>query len=289
MLYLTKYHIAGDFYSTSLCPRSDCGGFFVASSVYIVALPQGRLFSAQQTGRSRDFVRLYAYGDEYKLVYYKTSVRLPGWEEKEHMFAENQGEDYEREACNISRARSKVLELALCNEWSYFVTLTLSAEKYDRYNLAAWQKDLSQWIRDQRKRVCRPELRYLLIPELHEDGAWHMHGLFEGIPDGDLCINEHGYLDWPRYVRKFGWISLSKVRSHARVSRYITKYIRKATESTAEALEAYANLYYHSRGLAGRQLVREGVLADGKAAPQWQYEDEHVKIMWMSKEAFADE
>lgn len=265
----------------------------MASSAYIVAQPQGRLFSARQTGRARDFVRLYAYGDELKLVYYKTSVQLPGYEpgqKKEQMFAAEQGSDYAREACNISRARSRVLEIALCNPWSYFVTLTLSADKYDRYNLVAWQRDLSQWIRDQRKRVCHPDLRYLLIPEMHKDGAWHMHGLFEGIPEGDLCTNEHGYLDWPRYARKFGWVNLSPVRSHARVSRYITKYIRKATEITADALDAYANLYYHSRGLLGRKLIREGVLSDAAPPPsRWDYEDDHVKILWMTKGEWSDE
>lgn len=29
-------------------------------------------------------------------------------------------------------------------------------------------------------------MQYLLIPEHHEDGAWHVHGLLSGLPGGVL-------------------------------------------------------------------------------------------------------
>lgn len=53
---------------------------------------------------------------------------------------------------NISRACSKVQEYALCNEWNYYVTMTLDPVKYDRYNLRAWQKDLHDFLHNFNRR-----------------------------------------------------------------------------------------------------------------------------------------
>lgn len=53
---------------------------------------------------------------------------------------------------SVSRTRRLILEKALCNPWEWFCTLTLDKAKYDRFNLPAYYKDLSQWLRDQRKK-----------------------------------------------------------------------------------------------------------------------------------------
>lgn len=245
------------------------------------SLPQGRLLSSQQSGKSHDFCRVYRYGSQVRVIYFKRQTALPGWGnagKKEHMFGENQEGNDGRYEENIIRARSKILELAMCNPWDNFVTLTLDPQKYDRYKLHDWQRDLSQWIRDQRKRG-KGDLRYLLIPEMHQDGAWHMHGLMAGIPAGDLERNGNGYLDWPRYRRKFGFISLDAIKNAVAVSKYITKYVRKDTDATATALESGRHLYYHSRGLLGRELILEGEV---RAGPEfWQWENDWIKSTWM--------
>lgn len=259
-------------------------GFFMGKIAFL-SLPQGGLLSCRQTGKSHDFCRVYRYGSQVRVIYFKRQTALPGWEQaekKEQMFAGNQEENGRFDE-NIIRARSKIFELAMCNSWDNFVTLTLDPKKYDRYNLHVWRRDLSQWIRDQRKRG-RGELRYLLIPEMHQDGAWHMHGLLAGIPAGDLERNGNGYLDWPRYRRKFGYISLDGIKNAVAVSKYITKYVRKDTDATAAALESGRHLYYHSRGLRGRELVLEGEV---RAGPQfWQWENEYIKSTWMEVDEF---
>lgn len=279
--YLSK---SGESYWISLSSPHRKAGIFL-DSVFFSSLPQGRLFSCLRTGKASNFCRVYRYGPQVRVVYFKRAVALAGFEsdaKKEQMFAEehDSGDRYES---NIIRAKSKILEFALCNPWDNFVTLTLDPLKYDRYNLHGWKKDLSQWIRDQRKRGCG-NLRYLLIPETHKDGAWHMHGLFEGIPSGDLVKNGNGYLDWPRYRKKFGFISLDPVRNKVAVSKYITKYIKKGTEATATELETGRHLYYHSAGLRGRELILEGEVV----APEkfWQWENDYVKSTWMEVSEF---
>lgn len=250
-------------------------------SVSFSSLPRGRLSSCRQ----HDFCRVYRYGPQIRVVYFKRSVAQSGIEhdeKKERMFGENQ-EGNDRFEENIIRAKSKILEYALCNDWDVFVTLTLDARKYDRYKLHDWKKDLAQWIRDQRKRGgC--DLRYLLIPEMHKDGAWHMHGLMSGIPPGEIVKNANGYADWPRYRLKFGFISLDAIKNKVAVSRYITKYIKKGTEETASVLEAGRHLYYHSAGLKGRELILEGEVK----APEsfWQWENDYIKSVWMEVRDF---
>lgn len=75
------------------------------------------------------------------------------------------------------RARSKLRRLALSNEFSHFVTLTLDPAKIDRCDPASVQRALSNWCGNM---VQRYGLKYVIVPEQHKNGAWHFHGLFVG-------------------------------------------------------------------------------------------------------------
>lgn len=141
-------------------------------------------------------------------------------------------------AASLSRARRNILELALCNDWTYFVTLTLSKENGDRFDLNAWYKSFTEWLRYQRK--LGYHISYVLVPERHDKGSWHMHGLmnidmpvvsfrqlrYEGNKVPSYLV-DNSYLNWPAYQQRFGFCSLSTVRNHVAVSYYITKYVTK--------------------------------------------------------------
>lgn len=220
---------------------------------------------------THDEVTLKRYGDKYKLTYFITGSRYPDTDIVP-------AASYDTKLDNsISRTRSRVFELALCNAWEYFVTLTLSPAKYDRMNLPAFRRDLSQWIRNQR-RLHHIDFCYLLIPEMHQDGAWHMHGLVSGLRADAFEFNAQGFLDYPPYRDKFGYISLSHVRSHERVARYITKYISK--DFAARAADLGAHLYYASRGLAGAELLDRGFLHLPDSFKS-DYQNDFVKIFWL--------
>lgn len=95
-------------------------------------------------------------------------------------------------------AKARVNELALCNEFEYFCTFTQSDELRDRFDLKAFRKDFAMFVRNENRRREK-KIKYLLVPERHKDGAWHMHGLLMGLTSDDLYPNEYGYLDWARY------------------------------------------------------------------------------------------
>ena len=201
---------------------------------------------------------IHKYTDEiYKIVHFKRPRSLV---ERTAVRDRSAKGNTEKLDAAISRAKRVVLEVALCNHWDWFCTFTLDKEKYDRFNLNAWYKDFSQWIRDQRKKTgCR--IRYLLIPELHQDGAWHMHGLFEDVPE-TVSFAELRYIHgwkvpdklvsgcfrcWVDYHKKFGSCSLGALKSPVGAGFYVTKYISKSMQEINIAVGSH--LYYVSHGL----------------------------------------
>jgi len=72
------------------------------------------------------------------------------------------------------RAKAAVHDLARCNDLGLFLTLTVSPERADRYDAAEVLRHLRYWLDNA---VRRRGLLYVLIPELHKDGAVHFHAL----------------------------------------------------------------------------------------------------------------
>lgn len=165
---------------------------------------------------------------------------------------------------SLSRTKTQVLEKAFCNDWQWFVTLTLDQTKYQRDNLGVFIKDLGEFIRYQRKKRGI-EIQYLLIPELHADGKnWHMHGLLSALPPEDMephplaKLAMQGYQNWKPYANKFGFCSVGSIRDPAKCALYVTKYITKNLKDSPVALNK--KLYYCSRGLKVAERVHEGIL-----------------------------
>lgn len=188
----------------------------------------------------------------------------------------------EKVSSSFSRARAAVYELGICNPWQYFITLTLDPLKFDRFALPHYRAALSQFLRDQRKKWggC---LSYLLVPEQHRDGAWHMHGMLGGVASEMLRPNEHGYLDWPDYRRRFGYFSASVIRSPERCAAYVVKYVSKSL--AVRASELGAHLYYASQGLARSEVVAIGTFVPPLG---WRpdYENEYVFVAWGDAQSF---
>lgn len=216
---------------------------------------------------------LKKYGDRYKVTVFR-ALRVSGWEFDDEFRPPKGTVNDTKLADNISRARGTVFELAMCNPWEYFVTLTIDARKYDRYDLDTYKGALKRFLQDyKRHHGCK--VAYLFIPEQHKDGAWHMHGFLGGLPADHLVENSHGYLDWPAYATRFGYISLDPVRHVERCSKYITKYISK--DMGAGGRDLGQHLYYCSQGLKRAELIKKDLIV---APIRSDYENDWVKIAW---------
>lgn len=240
----------------------------------------------------KDLWSAYRYGQNIKIVYH-TCGRHPDARKpaKTRAQASSETDASTRFEQSVSRTRAAIFELAMCNDFEWFVTMTLDSEKRDRNDLQAFRRDFAQFVRDQnKKRSQEQKIEYLLIPEQHKDGAWHMHGLFKGLREGtDLVRNEHRYLDWPGYRKRFGFFSCDRIRSQEACSKYITKYVTKDIDQST-ALDSGAHAYYASQGLKRREAlvtlcadrcpIAELPRGNGKYG-QWDFENEYVKICWL--------
>ena len=199
--------------------------------------------------------RLKCYDEKmYKLIVLKRNIdySVRSYTEK------GQADNTAKLENNLIRAKNTVLELALCNDWDWFVTLTLDKKKYDRHDLKKYIKDLGQFVRNYR-RLKGGDIKYLFVPEQHEDGAWHIHGLIKGICENDVKKFERsdgvpqklidgGYYNWLSYAKKFGFVSLGEIKDEIKVAFYIKKYITKAMSENN--LELNAKTYYCSQKLS---------------------------------------
>lgn len=79
---------------------------------------------------------------------------------------------------SIRRTRRVISEYVLCNKFNMFVTFTFSPDKFDRYDVPYLKKQLTQWLNSQQK-LHEVNFKYLIVPELHKDGALHFHAMFQ--------------------------------------------------------------------------------------------------------------
>jgi hypothetical protein len=237
----------------------------------------------------RDVAVLKRFGNRYKLTLLR-SVRRKGFEIEEKQC---RGVNDSKLENNLSRAKGKVFEYAMCNDWDYFVTLTINKQFYDRYDLKGYYKDFGRFVTNY-NRNHKTKIDYVLIPEMHEDGAWHLHGLIKGILESHLSaiddlpripikLKGQGYMYWEQYHKKFGFISLGRIKDRNKVSGYITKYINKDMDSSIKELNA--KTYYNSKGLNVSEEIKRGTLS-ANSIP-FDFENDYVKIKWFDSEASA--
>lgn len=162
--------------------------------------------------------------------------------------------NYEYES--FARSKRAVIDYGMNNDWDFFVTITFDKKKIkDRYNADCVLRKLQNALKDYR-RFYDSDFAYVLVPELHEDGAIHWHGLFK-IGRIDL-IEKHWdsekrcvYYRLDFFYRRLGRFRLDKIYTNATyVSAYISKYITKANE------RIFQRRYLCSKGLkSGTVLI----------------------------------
>ncbi len=199
--------------------------------------------------------RIYYEGtDETEFQYYQYGIRADDepreWDtSRDNTLRPEEREKRDKRNLRRSqrRAKGQIYKLARANKWEWFITLTLNPDKVDRYDYDACRDK----VRNQLKKMRRhyPDMEYLVVPELHEDGAYHFHGLVFGIPD-------HGFTDSGKTsssgkriynVSKYtmGFTTATRVEDSGRAANYLSKYITKhLMEATPDRQR-----YWRSEGL----------------------------------------
>lgn len=184
---------------------------------------------------------------------------------------------------SLVRSKTKIFEIAMCNDFDLFVTCTISPEKYDRYNLKGFYKDFSKFINNLNTNRGL-SIKYLLIPETHKDGAWHIHGLLKGLPRNHIRLfhleeklpkyirdklkeGEEVY-NWQSYSLRFGFCDLEYIRNKEACCRYIVKYITKDLSRSVK--ESNAQVYYCSQKLNRPEIIASGEFEEIISIPDFQ-------------------
>lgn len=159
------------------------------------------------------------------------------------------------------RAKQTVYYLARSNLWEWFVTLTVAPSDWiDRYNYDDVSMKVRKWLNNLRSRKA-PDMYYLVVPEQHKDGAWHMHALVGGC--AGLSFVDSGHRDSKGNIIyhfdnwKYGFSTATAVQDTCKVSSYISKYITK----TLIAASKGKHRYWASKNC--QRAVVEDYLLDG--------------------------
>ncbi|HGJ0102389.1 TPA: hypothetical protein ACJUK8_002924, partial [Staphylococcus aureus] len=139
----------------------------------------------------------------------------------------------EQRKSHIFEVKNLIKDYVLCNHFDTFWTLTFDPKKCpeaieDEYRFVEMSKWLNKMRTAHRRKSDKP-FNYVAIPERHKNGQIHWHmitGYVEPnlVDSGKTFRNQKIYncIDW-----QHGFTNVQKMRSKAKVSNYVTKYITK--------------------------------------------------------------
>lgn len=224
-------------------------------------------------------VKLYEYGDTRQIRYYHQSIT-----KKERTYVQQYDMEYTKEGgykimkkrtidttpkksrepdeekisvsersesaiehslrTNTNRAKNKIYEISRANRWEWFVTLTFNPQIINSRDYDQVKSVTSEFFHAMRKRFA-PDLKYLIVPELHLDGKkYHFHGILSNI--GNMEMQDSGITHNEKTVYNlkqwhFGFSTATKVTDTKRVASYITKYITKELCRETDGKHRYLN------------------------------------------------
>ena len=175
----------------------------------------------------------------------------PGWECDETYVKLPKPKDMTNTPRNDSarRAKEKIFDIVKLNHFEWYVTLTLNSSVVNRYDVVEIRKVIHSFFSNA---VQRKNASYVVVPELHKDGAIHLHGFLSGAfsfvlsdtvkhkackkpikistakrykYDLSECKPVYNIKDW-----RYGFstaIKLDDDSSKTRIAKYTTKYITK--------------------------------------------------------------
>lgn len=167
-----------------------------------------------------------------------------------------------KEIDNEKRAKSVVFDLARSNEWDYFITLTLDS-RINRFDYDICCDEIKKFT----KFLCRyGSFSWLIVPEQHQNGAWHFHGLVSGplrlAPavspyTGKPLLDGSGRQVYNVLDFKAGFTTATKVSDGPRASSYLTKYFTKDMQ-----IPKGKKRYWASRNLLRPQVFYDEIWDD---------------------------
>lgn len=151
-------------------------------------------------------------------------------------------------------AKKKFIDLALCNVWNYFATITLSPKLYPDFRMLSSLIDIRQCYN-------RFHVPYLFVPEYHKNGRIHYHALLNlsnyhlsifnliqavNPHNGQVLRTNNGIFIYnscyfAEYYGHNTFIPIVSINDSVNMSKYVSKYITKSFNKIG------TQYYYRSR------------------------------------------
>lgn len=150
---------------------------------------------------------------------------------------------------SVNRSKNNLYRIARSNTWDLFITLTFDRTIVDSSDYNECSKKVSKWLNNIKSRYC-PDLKYLIVPELHSDKIhYHFHGLLSNcdnlsLKDSDR-VDSLGAKIYNLSGWSFGFSTASKIKDQSAVRNYIGKYITKDLMNNLK----YKKRYYCSKNV----------------------------------------
>lgn len=168
---------------------------------------------------------------------------------------------------SIKNTYQKLQEYFDCNIFEHFVTITCNSINFNRYSTEWFEHSLPEWIRYMRKKH-NIELKFLIVPERHEDLAWHVHMVTIGLskellkPAPFAAWYDRSFMgcdditfNWEACQKKFGVVTVLNIYNPQVLLKYMTK--QWFTKDRSLLRKPGENLYIASRKLEQEKLVGE--------------------------------
>ena len=158
---------------------------------------------------------------------------------------------------SYSRSKRNILDLALNNDFQWFVTFSFDRKKIDREDIKLTKKKFLYYINNYNKSK-NVKLKYIAVPEWHADKkAIHFHCLMSGLCDLKYVgVTEFGHKDFrSEYCfKRLGSVTAIRIFDYQKfIAYYITKYVTK------ESARIFRDSYFRSYGLDRSDRVVDGI------------------------------
>lgn len=173
------------------------------------------------------FVKIFVYNTPFEI---SETTKQRKQKHKKHIADDPLNRDASLHS-SLSRSRTTISDVIICNRFDWFATFTFDPKKLNRYDFNVCVRYMSTWLFNQRKHS--PDFRYLIVPEKHKDGAFHFHAVFSNFHGSmrKTKIRQKGRPIYNLTGFRGGFTTAVKIDSdedskHA-VACYIKKYITK--------------------------------------------------------------
>lgn len=128
---------------------------------------------------------------------------------------------------SLQRSKTKITDYTLANDFDLFCTFTFNPELVDSFNIQEAKDKMSKWLNNSRRNS--PDLKYLIVAELHKSGRIHFHALMKNYR-GELQPTQrskngrkiYNLLKW-----RYGFSTAIEIDNIGKVSSYMQKYVTK--------------------------------------------------------------